>query len=217
VVLLVPQIRADQCLGALRVGLLNPDQEAQLGHLAGDLAGTQQLGIIDDLGLSIDAEGVAHPRNQEQQGDPRVVEQVGHGVREPVAGSLGQQQRAFVEHLDEARRIASRGDVQAAIGAGCGHAHERRVLDELPGQLVDVVAQLGPDDLGRLTDDIPQACLIADRGHGLRIRLRRVGHRASGSWALHHPGAGSGEAEALVERVGVGCAQNDSKPRHVRV
>ena len=54
----------------------------------------QQLGVIDDFGGAVDAKRVAHPGDEEQQGDARVRQHVGEGVGDPVAGTVGQQQGA---------------------------------------------------------------------------------------------------------------------------
>jgi hypothetical protein len=73
----------------LGVGLLDRDPDSQTRNLALDRARGEQLGVLDDLRLPIDAERVSDAGNQEEQRDSRVVEQVSERVGDSVARALG--------------------------------------------------------------------------------------------------------------------------------
>ena len=92
-----------------------------------------------------------------------VPEHVPQRVREAVARTLRKQQRPLVEDAHEAGRIAARADVTASVGRRGRKENERRPLDELSRGVVEPVADLRPDEIGRHAEDAPQRALVADR------------------------------------------------------
>ena len=113
----VPELRAEERLRALRVRLLDLDEDPELRHLPLDLALREQLGVVDDPRAAVDPERVVDARDQEEQRDPVVGEEVRERVGELVAGAVGQEQRPLVEDADEAGRVAARRDVETAVRA----------------------------------------------------------------------------------------------------
>jgi hypothetical protein len=86
----IPEIGAQQRLRALRVRLVDLDEDPKLRRLALDRALGQQLRVVDDARAAVDAEGVVDARYQKQQRDPIVLEEVRQGVGELVPGPVGQ-------------------------------------------------------------------------------------------------------------------------------
>ena len=66
-------------------------------------------------GAAVDAQRVAAARDQEDQAHVRVGEDVAEAVGAPVAGPLGDRDRAVVEDVDEAGRVALGRDVAVAV------------------------------------------------------------------------------------------------------
>ena len=110
------------------------------------------------------------PGIEEQQPDVRVREHVAERVGELVARPLRDEQRALVEDVDEAGRIAARAHVAGAVGGGGREQHERRPLDELARQLVEAVADLRLDDGRRRADHVAELCLGGDVRRHARAR-----------------------------------------------
>src|SRR4029079_2657132 len=61
----VPEVRAEERLRALRVRLLDLDEDAELRHLPLVLAGGEQLRVVHDPRSAVDAERVIAARHQE--------------------------------------------------------------------------------------------------------------------------------------------------------
>ena len=110
----IPEVRAQQRLRALRVRLVDLDEDAELRHLALDRARREQLGVGGERRAAVDAERLGHAGHEEQQPDVRVGEDVAQRVGDPVARPLGQQQRAVVEDPDEPGRVAAGAEVAVA-------------------------------------------------------------------------------------------------------
>ena len=138
----VPEVGAQQRLRALRVRLLDLDEDPEPRHLPLHLARGEQLRVVDDPRAAVDAKRVVDARDQEQQRDPVVLEQVRERVGELVSRPVGQEQRPLVEDPDEAGRIAARRHVEPAVGPAGRDDDERRALDELPRERVEPVDDL---------------------------------------------------------------------------
>jgi hypothetical protein len=75
---------------------------------------------------------VATPLNEEQHADAAARHQVAHRIEPVVAGPVGELQRLVVDDVDEARHVAARGGIAAALGIRGGQHEERRPGDEQP-------------------------------------------------------------------------------------
>src|SRR6185437_6198523 len=99
-------------------------------------------------------ESVIDARDQEEQRDPVVLEQVGERVGELVPRPIGQEERPLVEDPYEAGRVAAWRDVEPAIGPSRRDDDERRPLDELARERVEPVGDLLLHELRRLAEQI---------------------------------------------------------------
>ena len=95
------------------------------------------------------------------------------GVRAPVAGVLGDQQPALVEHAHEARRPAARGDVSAPVRAGGAQDEEGRAGDEVATVLVEAI------------DLLAQRGRVIRRGRHHLAQLLLAGHEAAEYGVVH--------------------------------
>src|SRR5579862_4484151 len=84
VLLRVPELRAEQRPRALRVRLLDGDEEPEPRRLSFDGAVGEELRVIDDPGAAVDAERVVHAGNEKEERDPVVLEEVRERVGELV-------------------------------------------------------------------------------------------------------------------------------------
>ena len=100
----------EHCVYASSISTRMPSR----GALPSTVLGASSCGVVGERGAAVDAERVADARDHEQEADVRVHEDVPQRVGDPVAGPLGDQQRALVEDPDEAGRVAARADVAAA-------------------------------------------------------------------------------------------------------
>src|SRR5579884_225899 len=177
----VPELRAQQCLRTLRVRLLDLDEDAEPRDLAVDRAPREELGVVDDPRAAVDAEGVIDARDEEEERDPVVLEQVRQRVRELVPRAVGQEERPLVEDADEAGRVAARRHVETRVRAARRDDDERRPLDELAGQRVEPVGDLPLDQLRRLAEQASQLRLVHAENLGARFsRTAATPSRTSG-------------------------------------
>ena len=216
----IPELRAQERLRAVRVRLLDLDQQAELRRLALDRALLEQLRVVDDRRAPVDAERVGDAGDDEEQRDVRVLEDVAVRVGEPVARPVGQEQRPLVEHLHEPGRIAARRDVAAAVGARGRQAEERRQLDELARQLVQPVGDLRLDDVRRLAERRAEGVLGGDHHEeptAEKIRharprrevSRRCPTRATWRAPTAAPARGRARAARTGSRGGTGAGRRD--------
>jgi hypothetical protein len=77
---------------------------------------------------AVDPHGLLSPRDQQDQADVGVREDVVEAVHAPVARSLGDGQRGLVQDVHEARRVTLGRDVARSVAAG------RRDEDERAGR-----------------------------------------------------------------------------------
>ncbi len=85
----VPQLRADHRLAALEEHLPHLHQQAGGGHLAVGHQGFEQGRIPRQGGRAVHPQGLVDPRHEEDQPEPRVVEQVDERVDPVVAARSG--------------------------------------------------------------------------------------------------------------------------------
>ena len=175
---------AQQRLRALRVRLVDLDDDAELRDLALDRARREQLGIGGERRATVHPERLGHAGDEEQQPDVRVGEDVAQRVGDAVARTLGQQQRAVVDDLDEPGRVAPRAQVAVAVGVRRRDAQERRPVDVLPGERIQPVRDLRADDVGRPPDE--------RRGAASSVSIRCSG--AVGTRRVCQPGDGDGRS-----------------------
>ena len=133
----IPQLGADQRLGAVQEDLL--DRHPAGGHRRFTLGHQlfQQSRIGGHAGPAVDAQGLIHAGDHEQQADAATGDDVVGAVGAPVAGPVGDRQGNVVDDMDETRRVAFGRGVEIAVGAGRRHHHEGRAGDELAGVFVE--------------------------------------------------------------------------------
>src|SRR5205823_4643305 len=93
----IPEIRADERFRALRIRLVDRDDDPELRDGSFDLARREQLPVVGDDTATVDAKRVAYPGDQEDQADGWVDEQIRERVRDPVPRPLRNQQLALSE------------------------------------------------------------------------------------------------------------------------
>ncbi len=117
---------------------------------------------------ALSTQGLVHARDEEEQPHLGVGEDVPERVDLVVAGAVGDEQGALVEHGHEAGRVAPGRGVLASVGAeGADHA-EGRERDEVAGVAVDVVEHLLLRPRGRLPVGLAQFGLARD-AHSLHL------------------------------------------------
>ena len=164
----LPQPCAQERLGAVKVAA--PDEDArdqERGAVAFDEA-RAQCRIVVELGAAADPEGFAGPRHQEDQLDGRICQDVLEREEKPVALALGQQQRARVLDVDEARRVALGRDDRHAIRPRGGQEQHGRACDERARLRVERRMHLAAHEWVRLAQDRAQPLDAVDAGHGSR-------------------------------------------------
>src|SRR5829696_5381161 len=145
----IPQMRAHQRLGALGVDAFGGDDDHAARRLALHGEGGAELGIDADGSAPIDAQRAADARDQEQERNARITDDVAQRVDAVVAAPVGQHHGVLVDHPHEARRIAARRAVQA-LRTGRRQHHERRDFYETAIVLGDIGDLLDHRRAGRL-------------------------------------------------------------------
>ena len=142
----------------------------------------EQLGVVDDPRAAVDPERVVDARDEEEQRDPVVGEEIRERVGELVARAVREEESPLVEDANEAGRVAARRDVETAVRASRGDDDERRPLDELPRERVEPVRDLLADERGRLTaEHLAQLGLVHHENLGGRFsRTAATPSRTSG-------------------------------------
>src|ERR1700754_2229031 len=112
-----------------------------------------------------------------------------------VAGVLGHDQPALVEHAHEAGRPAARRRVAVAAGAGGGEQEERRTGDEIAAVRVEMVDLLPQRRrvLGGWRHDLPELRLAL---HDLAERILRHGRTIAAAAVWSHGASGTAPAVA---------------------
>jgi hypothetical protein len=144
--------------------LLDLDADAERGHLALRLAPREQILVADDPATAVHPQRLLHARNQEDEANVRVLQQILHAVQALVARPVGDQQPALVEDEDEPWRIALRRHVALPGGARRRQQQEGRAGDELAAVHVQRAVLLGERHGARGADQRAQLSL---GGHGL--------------------------------------------------
>src|SRR5215470_13269702 len=110
----VPQLRAHDRLGALIEHALDRHDQHRARRLALDQEALRQRRIGRDHGAAGDPDGLAAARDQEQQGDARIGDDIAQRVDAVVAAPVGHKQRLLVLDAHEARRVAARRAIEPA-------------------------------------------------------------------------------------------------------
>src|SRR5215468_1719873 len=100
--------------------------------------------------MAVDADRLAAARDQEQQRDTRIGDEVAQTVDAVVAPAIRNQKRFLVPDANKTRRVATRGAIQSPGAAGCHGAKWRR-FDEGAVVGVDVIDLFEHRRPGRLT------------------------------------------------------------------
>src|SRR5262249_50157651 len=170
----IPQLRAHDRFRALIENAIDGNDKHGAWRLAIDDEALRQRRIGRDCGTAVDANGLAAAWDEEQECNPRVVQNVSQGVDAVIAASVGNEQRFFVMNTNEARRIAARGAIEA-FRTCAGQRKEWRRLDERAVMRGDAVRLLGDRRPIGLTIDALERVdvgneVIAKFGH---VRLRK--------------------------------------------
>ena len=156
-------------LRALRVGLLDRDEDAERRHLPLDRAAGEQLRVVGDRR--------ARPLTRNVSPTPGIRKSSairGSASRFVSVSAIrlpGRSGRSSVRSSRIRTNPAGspRGETSSPpSGVPRRHAHERRALDELPGQAVQPVGDLRDDELDG-ADQLAQLGLVLDRRHEPRI------------------------------------------------
>ena len=87
------------------------------GTLPLTVQGSSSAGSVVIWARPLTRKRLAQAGHEEDQPDPRAVQQVADRVDPVVAEPVGDQQRLVVEHPDKARRVALGRGVAAAFGS----------------------------------------------------------------------------------------------------
>ena len=110
--------------------LAHRDHNGEFGNAIVDGQAPKEFRILHQPGLSAHAQRVVEPRNDEQQSDARVGENIDQGVEAVIARSVRYRQRVLIKNFDEADRVAARTDIGASVPVLRPDAEERRTPDE---------------------------------------------------------------------------------------
>ena len=152
-------------------------------------------------GAAVDAQGLGHARDEEQQPDVRVVDDVALAIQAVVARPVGDRERPLVEHLNEARRVAARRVVGEPVRARGREAQERRERDEAPAVVVEVVELLsarraGPGAAKRARSSLSLS--MTWPGASSSIGGLRIGGGSQQSTGRRAPSKGAGRPRAFA-------------------
>src|SRR5207249_663024 len=89
----------------MKKGLPNTYDHCKIGRLSIDRHLCKQVGVSCERGCPTDADNLASFRDDENDTNVRVLEDVEKRVPAVVAEAVRYRQRMFVENLDEARRV----------------------------------------------------------------------------------------------------------------
>ena len=142
-VIVVPELGADEGLTAVEEGLVDGDDEGGGGVVVVRRPAVADFGVGGDVGGAVGAEGFLGAGDEEEQADGGVCEDVGERVEPVVASPVGDGEGVVVEDVDEARSIAAGGDV-GAIGALGGEGAEGAFFDEGAAVFVELVLGFEP-------------------------------------------------------------------------
>lgn len=137
----VPRVGPQRRLGAVKEHLFDVDLQRQDGTLA------CHDHLVEVVGVGEDACGPVDPQPVPPTGDQ---EQCAH------VGPLRNRDRGAVDDMHEARRIALRGHVDAALRIGRRHESQREVCQPVLLRRRKSLADLVRDVGVRLADDGPQ-------------------------------------------------------------
>ena len=121
----------------MQENLAHFDDDCELGNATVDAHTPENFGILHQAGLTIHAQGVVKARDDEQETDTRIGENVYQRVEAVVTGTFRYRQRIFIKDLDEADRVAAWADIGLSIRSLRADAQERRTPDEALGMLVE--------------------------------------------------------------------------------
>ena len=121
----LPGLGAKERLRAVEEHLLDVDEEGEARPVPAHDHVVEERRIPHDRGPAVDAQGVAAARDDEDESDVRIAEDVVEPVGPPVAEPLGDRDGRVVEHHGEAARIALRRHVQRTVLVGCRDECER--------------------------------------------------------------------------------------------
>ena len=106
----VPKSRPYNALLAVHEGLLYGNNENQVGRLAIDRKTGLQRGVTHNSALAAHAQGVSVTRNEEQQSDFRMRQQILEGIQAMIARPIRYRQCPFIENGHETGWITLRPD-----------------------------------------------------------------------------------------------------------
>lgn len=139
---LVPQVRSPKCLGAVHEDLTHFDHNCEFGSAIIDTHAPQKFRVIHQSGAPIHAQCVFKPRNDEQESNARIGENVDQCIETVVAGSVRYRQRALIKNFDKADRITAGADIRFSSQILCADAQEWRTPDKLLRMLAEVILTL---------------------------------------------------------------------------
>lgn len=159
----IPETRAHDRFRAVKVHLLDADDDDRTRLLAANFEAGEQLRIDRYPRAPIDAQRFADARDQEEQRDARIGDDVLEIINSIVAGPIGDSQRSLVEDRHESSRIALRRTVRSAFAHRSQH-DERRRSNECLVVLVQMVDFFPQRALMRLAVDRFE---LLERGDGM--------------------------------------------------
>jgi hypothetical protein len=122
--------------------LADLDHDREFGRAIIDAHGLENLRVVDETGPPIHAQCVVKARNDEQQSDGGIGDDVRQAVQTVVAGAIRDRQRVLVKNPDKAGRVSARADIRLSIRTLRADAKEGRPRDEGPRVLVEPVLAL---------------------------------------------------------------------------
>src|SRR5947199_7976505 len=93
--------------GALIVDTIDVNDDDRARSLAIDDELLGQSRIAGDGGRAIDANGLTAARDQKQQRDAGIVQDIAQSIDAVVATAVGNEQRFFISNADKSGRIAA--------------------------------------------------------------------------------------------------------------
>ena len=126
---------------------MNPD-----GHQRGFAARGQTLqnfGVGREFRPAIDPHGFRRARQQENQANMGVLNDIGQPEDQLVAGPVRDEQRVGILNTDKPRPVPFGRDILISLGVCGGEQEKRRALDEVHARLVQLGPELMRNELAR--------------------------------------------------------------------
>ena len=125
-----PQVRTDNALRAVKEHFVDLDRQYEVRCLAASRHRLPQNGVPNDSCAPADAQRFALSRNEEDETDPWILQDVRECIRPAISRPVRDRQGLVIQHSNEARSISLRGNIHLSTRVPRRNQHEGRPADE---------------------------------------------------------------------------------------